>query len=107
MHAFDIAQQLPTAAATVFTDKLKAMQSNMSQKMKFSASSWPDIEDMALLRLLGQIFSTSDLTHPIATPAMLFMCQALSQCPIQNEIDLGRGLFLTLIAYEVSSILLT
>lgn len=105
-HVFEISQQLPEAAAQVFNAKLKKMHGEMAKKMKHTGSSWPDVEDMTLLRSIGQIFSTSDLTHPIATPAQLFMCHALAQCRIQNEIDLGRGLFLTLLSYEVSHICL-
>lgn len=102
-HVFEISQQLPEAAAQVFNAKLKKMHGEMAKKMKHSGSSWPDVEDLTLLRSIGQIFSTSDLTHPIATPALLFMCHALSQCRVQSEVDIGRGLFLTLLTFEVSS----
>lgn len=101
-HIFEISQQLPETAADIFTAKLKKMHGEMAKKMKHTSSSWPDVEDLTLLRSIGQIFSTSDLTHPIATPALLFMCHALGQCRIQTEIDIGRGLFLTLLAFEVS-----
>ena len=101
-HVFELSKQLPEPAAQVYNAKLKKMQSEMAKKMKHSGSAWPDVEDLTLLRSIGQIFSTSDLSHPIATPALLFMCHALSQCRIQTEIDIGRGLFLTLLAYEVS-----
>jgi nucleolar protein 14 len=104
LHVFEISQQLPETAAQVFNAKLKKMHGEMAKKMKHSGSSWPDVEDLTLLRSIGQIFSTSDLTHPIATPALLFMCHALSQCRVQSEVDIGRGLFLTLLTFEVSLI---
>lgn len=104
-HVYEISQQLPEVAAQIFTAKLKKMHGDMAKKMKHTSSSWPDVEDLTLLRSIGQIFSTSDLTHPIATPALLFMCQALGQCRISTEVDLGRGLFLTLLTYEVIFIL--
>ncbi|OBZ82885.1 putative nucleolar complex protein 14 [Choanephora cucurbitarum] len=105
LHVFDLAQQLPEPAAQAFHSKLKKMQAEMAQKMKHNAgSAWPDVEDITLLRLIGQVFSTSDLMHPIATPASLFMCHALSQCHVETEIDMGRGLFLTLLILEYQAV---
>ncbi|KAI9358031.1 nucleolar protein 14 [Pilaira anomala] len=103
-HVYEMSQQLPEVAGNIFTDRLKKMHSEMAKKMKHTSSSWPDVEDLTLLCSIGQIFSTSDLTHPVATPALLFMCQALSQCRIQSEMDLGRGLFLTLLTYEYQTV---
>ncbi|KAL0076638.1 nucleolar protein 14 [Phycomyces blakesleeanus] len=105
IHVFEMGQQVPEAAATVFHAKLQQMHTTMAQKMTHGqASSWPDVEELTLLRSLGQVFSTSDLTHPIASPAMLFMSQALEQCRVQSEVDLGRGLFLTLLLSEYQSV---
>jgi nucleolar protein 14 len=102
-HVFEMAQQVPDAAATVFTSKVKHMQADMSKKLRLGqkSSCFPDVEDLAILRSLGQVFSTSDLHHLVATPASLLMAQALAQCPIRTEIDLGRGLFLTQLFLEV------
>ncbi|KAI8979383.1 nucleolar protein 14 [Mycotypha africana] len=105
VHIFDMAQQLPEASATLFSEKLKKMQAELVKRMKHAGScSWPDIGDITLLRCLGQVFSTSDLSHPMATPAMLFMCQSLSQCRLETNLDMGRGLFLTLITFEYQSV---
>lgn len=102
-HIFEMAQQVPDAAAGVFTNKVKQMQGDMSKKLRLGqkSSCLPDVEDLAILRSLGQVFSTSDLHHLVATPASLFMAQALAQCPIRTEIDIGRGLFLTQLFLEV------
>ncbi|RCH91257.1 nucleolar complex protein 14, partial [Rhizopus azygosporus] len=105
VHIFELSQQVPEAAADLFTDKLRKMQAEMGKKIKFdNGSSWPDVEDLIYLRTIGQIFSTSDLQHPIGTPATLFMCHALAQCKVQTEIDMGRGLFLTQILYEYQKV---
>ncbi|KAG0175439.1 nucleolar complex protein 14 [Apophysomyces sp. BC1015] len=103
-HVFELAQQVPAAASEVFVAKLKQMHKTMGQKMKHGGSAWPDVEDLTILRSLGQVFSTSDLSHPVVTPATLFMGQTLSQCRIQNEIDIGRGLFLTLLFHEYETV---
>ncbi|KAI8388156.1 nucleolar protein 14 [Radiomyces spectabilis] len=99
-HAYGIAQQVPESAADVFNAKLKQMHNTMAQKINQPGSAWPDVEDLTTLRVIGQVFSTSDLNHPVATPAMLFMGHALAQCRIQSEIDIGRGLFLVMLFSE-------
>lgn len=102
LHIFEISQQVPEASADVFTEKLRKMQGEMGKKIKFnSGSSFPDVEDLVILRNIGHVFSTSDLQHPVGTPAALFICHALAQGRIQTELDMGRGLFLTQILYEV------
>ncbi|KAI8100216.1 nucleolar protein 14 [Halteromyces radiatus] len=105
-HIFEIAQQIPEAATEVYITKVKQMQNNMAKKMRNSlkSSCWPDVEDLTILRSLGQVFSTSDLNHSVATPASLFMAQALAQCPVRTEVDIGRGLFLTQLFLEYQAI---
>lgn len=101
-HAFEIAQKLPNAAADVFLEKLKTMHSTMTQKMNHNSSSaFPDVEDITVLRCLGKVFPTSDLSHPVVTPAMLYMSQTLSLCRVRSEIDIGRGIFVCLLFHEV------
>ncbi|KAI9246896.1 nucleolar protein 14 [Phascolomyces articulosus] len=103
-HTFEIAKQLPTVAADVFVTKLKEMHGTMGKKMyQKQGSAFPDVEDITLLRCLGKVFPTSDLTHPVVTPAILYMSQALALCRVQSEIDIGRGLFLCLLFHEYQS----
>ncbi|RCI03532.1 nucleolar complex protein 14, partial [Rhizopus stolonifer] len=105
LHIFEISQQVPEASADVFTEKLRKMQGEMGKKIKFnSGSSFPDVEDLVILRNIGHVFSTSDLQHPVGTPAALFICHALAQGRIQTELDMGRGLFLTQILYEYQKV---
>ncbi|KAI9300728.1 nucleolar protein 14 [Cunninghamella echinulata] len=106
-HIFEMAQQVPEAASEVFSSKVKKMHHDMSQKMKNGngkSSCLPDVEDITILRSLCQVFSTSDLNHLIATPALLFMAQALAQCPIHTELDIGRGIFLTQLFLEYQAV---
>ncbi|KAI9489884.1 nucleolar protein 14 [Zychaea mexicana] len=103
-HTFGIAKQLPTTAADVFVAKLKELHGTMGQKMnQRQGSAFPDVEEITLLRCLGKVFPTSDLTHPVVTPATIYMSQALALCRVQSEIDLGRGLFLCLLFHEYQS----
>ncbi|KAG5460146.1 MAG: nucleolar protein 14 [Olpidium bornovanus] len=46
-----------------------------------------------MFRFLAGVFSTSDLVHPVATPATLLLAECLAQLPVRSVVDLAKGLF--------------
>ena len=56
------------------------------------ASTWPSLGKVLFLQLLGRIYSVTDLQHALVTPAMLLMCQYLTQCPVISLQDVSTGL---------------
>jgi len=58
-----------------------------------------NLNDLIFLQLLTVIYSTSDYSHPIITPALLIMENYLSQAIINNEKDIIRGLYICNIMY--------
>jgi nucleolar protein 14 len=98
---FDLAQQMPQHAATVFIEKLTSAQAAYKDQLSVT-SQFPDIKILVILRTLGHVFPTSDYSHPVATPAILFMTEILAQAEIRSEIDIGRGLFLSQLLHDVS-----
>ncbi|KAI7870935.1 nucleolar protein 14 [Spinellus fusiger] len=103
VHVFEIAQQVPEAAATIFHTKLEQMNASRAKNLE-KKHGWPTAEEMMTLRLLGQVFSTSDMAHPIVSPAMLFMAQVLEQSRVQSQTDVARGLFMSLLLLEYQKI---
>jgi len=57
------------------------------------------LNDLIFLQLLTVIYSTSDYSHPIITPALLIMENYLSQTIINNEKDIIKGLYICNIMY--------
>ncbi|KAJ1562154.1 nucleolar complex protein 14, partial [Nowakowskiella sp. JEL0078] len=55
---------------------------------------YPDFQDLMMLKISGDVFSTSDYQHPVITPIYLLVSQYLTQCRIRNEKDAAAGLFL-------------
>jgi len=100
---FDLAQQMPQQAATVFIERLAKAQASYKQQLSVT-SQYPDIRTLVMLRSLGHIFPTSDFSHPVVTPALLFMTEILAQGEIKSEIDIGRGLFLIQLLYDYQSL---
>src|SRR5277367_3265604 len=62
---------------------------------------FPSAKDLVLVYTIGQIYPTSDLSHIIVNPTMLFMAQILSQMKVKSVQDLGRGLFVCSLFLQV------
>ncbi|CAG8505790.1 27862_t:CDS:10 [Racocetra persica] len=89
-HIFDLTQQVPESATDYFVSKVVAMENNLkkrlsSSSLKHSKSMFPTIPEFILLRILSQIFPTSDFRHPVVTPTLLLIAQYLAQCPLSND----------------------
>ncbi|KAG2186157.1 hypothetical protein INT43_002595 [Umbelopsis isabellina] len=102
-HLFELAQQMPQHAAAVFIEKLALAQAAYKDQVSVT-SQFPDIKTLVTLRSIGHIFPTSDYSHPVVTPAILFMTEILAQAEIRSEVDIGRGLFLSQLLYDYQAL---
>ncbi|KAL5637163.1 hypothetical protein ACGC1H_000969 [Rhizoctonia solani] len=107
-HIYALSSAYPTAAAQAFISKLTLMQKNLARGLAHGASSanartWPGTAELALLRLVGVIWSTSDLNHTVGTPAMLLMGQYLAQARARSLRDIASGLFLCTLVLQYES----
>jgi nucleolar protein 14 len=95
------------SAAEHFKEKLAEMHAILLDKLENarsdpSTSIFPEAGDLAILRMVGTIWSTSDFSHPVSVPAALYMGQCLSQAPVRDTGDFARGLFMAAIFLQVS-----
>ncbi|KAG8715845.1 nucleolar complex protein 14 [Ceratobasidium sp. 423] len=107
-HIYALSSAYPTTAAEAFISKLTLMQKNLARGLAHGASSaeartWPGAPELALLRLVGVIWSTSDLNHAVGTPAMLLIGQYLAQARVRNLRDIASGLFLCTLVLQYES----
>lgn len=74
-----------------------------------SAKTWPGPAELTLLRMVGMVWSTSDLSHPVAAAAQLLIGEYLAQARVRTLSDLASGLFLCTLSaqYERDSKRLT
>ncbi|KAJ3014689.1 nucleolar complex protein 14 [Thoreauomyces humboldtii] len=84
----ELSQQLVEQAADHFVSRITKLQKKLSRDLAASLTrrrgALPSVDALVNLKLVGRIFSTSDLTHAVVTPAMLLMGQYLSQCPVSD-----------------------
>ncbi|KAJ3155718.1 nucleolar complex protein 14 [Geranomyces michiganensis] len=93
----ELSQQFPEQAAEHFLSRITALQKKLGRDLESPArrnNSLPQLDVLIMFKLIGRIFSTSDLVHPVAMPAMLLMAQYLSQCPLVDRRGALSGLFL-------------
>jgi nucleolar protein 14 len=84
---WDIAREVPREAQRLFLAHVDRIQSQVGTDQSF-----PPAGDLALLRLVPALFSSSDFRHPVATPAMLLLAQILQQCRVRSPRDAAAGL---------------
>jgi nucleolar protein 14 len=105
-HVFALAQVYPTVAADSCLAKLQLMQKNLNHALAAGSGSqdaktWPGPSEIALLRLIGIIWSTSDKNHSVVGPARLLMGSYLGLSRIRSLSDIGSGLFLCTVFFQV------
>ncbi|KAB5593229.1 nucleolar complex protein 14 [Ceratobasidium theobromae] len=107
-HIYALSTAYPITAAQTFTTKLTLMQKNLARGLAQGAllpdsRTWPGSAELALLRLVGIVWSTSDLNHAVGTPAMLLIGQYLAQARVRRLNDIASGLFLCTLALQYES----
>ncbi|GAA6005268.1 hypothetical protein JCM10207_002920 [Rhodosporidiobolus poonsookiae] len=100
----------PATSAPHHISKLSLMHKNLLRglsrgPLEPTSKTWPSAPELTLLRLIGAVWSTSDLSHPVAAPALLLIAEYLTQCRVRTLADLASGLFLATLAaqYEQQS----
>jgi len=97
-HLFALSKAYPIASAQHFVEKLVLMQKNLRLGLSRGATNpevktWPGLPELMVLRVTGLIWSTSDLNHPVISPARLLMASYLGLCRVRNLSDICSGLF--------------
>jgi nucleolar protein 14 len=108
-HFVELSKAYPIRSAEDFVRKLKVMQKNLNRGLQDplspSSRTFPGVPELILLRVLGGIWSTSDMKHPVVGPARYLMCAYLGLSRIRSLADIASGLFLCTLFYEASVIL--
>lgn len=106
-HLFQLAQTMPDPSARAARERLTAMQQALYTRLTTVQLSgrkgtwpWPGVEELLFLKLVSVIFPTTDFQHTVTTPAVLFIGQVLSQCPLTNPLHAVVGLFLANLAFH-------
>ncbi|KAK9532481.1 hypothetical protein VZT92_009862 [Zoarces viviparus] len=61
---------------------------------------FPTLDMLIYLKVTALLFPTSDFRHPVSTPALLYISQALTKCPVRSLQDVTLGLALCCLGVE-------
>ncbi|KAL9939083.1 hypothetical protein V8E36_001896 [Tilletia maclaganii] len=105
-HIFELSKTYPLASAQHFVAKLTLMQRNLQRGLAAGAllpvsRTWPRSGgELALLRIAGAVWPTSDWAHPVSTPRALLIAQYLAHARVRCTADLACSLYLTSLVAE-------
>ncbi|KAI0331280.1 Nop14-like protein [Cubamyces sp. BRFM 1775] len=98
-HLGALTKTYPVQSAEAFVEKLNLMHKNLKRGLSKGATdpeakTWPGLPELSLLRVIGQLWPTSDMNHAVISPARLLMGSYLGLCRVRSLQDIASGLFL-------------
>ena len=108
-HLATLTKSYPTQSAEHFIKKLVLMQKNLKHGLSQGplnpeSKTWPGPSELSLLYIIGALWPTSDLNHPVVSPARILMGSYLGLCRARSVADLASGLFLCTLFLQYESL---
>ncbi|PCH40939.1 Nop14-like protein [Wolfiporia cocos MD-104 SS10] len=108
-HLLALTKSYPIQSAEHFVAKLTLMHKNLRRGLSHGATdpdakTWPGLPELSLLRVIPQIWPTSDKNHHVITPARLLMGSYLGLGRVRSLKDLASGLFLCTLFLQYESL---
>ncbi|KAJ8402380.1 hypothetical protein AAFF_G00368690 [Aldrovandia affinis] len=98
---YGLCQLFPDAACkamqTVLNDSAHEMEEAIEVKGR---AAFPGLDMLVYLKITALLFPTSDFRHPVATPALVYISQALTKCPVTTLEEVTSGLVLCCLVLE-------
>uniref|UniRef100_A0A3Q0SRB1 NOP14 nucleolar protein homolog (yeast) n=1 Tax=Amphilophus citrinellus TaxID=61819 RepID=A0A3Q0SRB1_AMPCI len=104
IEVYALCQMFPEAACKSMQSILGDAAHSMEEATEAKGhAAFPTLDMLIYLKVTALLFPTSDFRHPVTTPALLFISQALTKCPVRSLRDLTSGLVLCCLAVEYIS----
>ena len=108
-HIFALTKAYPVISAQACVAKLTLMHKNLIRGLSQGATSlssrtWPGSAELAFLRVMGVLWSTSDMNHAVISATRILMGSYLGLARIRSSKDIASGLFLCTLFLQVRSL---
>ncbi|XP_041667478.1 nucleolar protein 14 [Cheilinus undulatus] len=101
---YALCQMFPDAACKAMQSILGDAAHSMEEMLEVKGHAGsPTLDMLVYLKVTALLFPTSDFRHPVTTPALLYISQALTKCPVRSLQDVTTGLVLCCLAVEYVS----
>ncbi|XP_066566647.1 nucleolar protein 14 [Amia ocellicauda] len=103
-HLYGLCQMFPSAACKSLQSMLSDSAHDMEEAIEVKGrTAFPDLDMLIYLKIAALLFPTSDFRHPVITPALVYISQALTKCPVTTPEDVTTGLVLCCLTVEYIS----
>ncbi|XP_077594125.1 nucleolar protein 14 isoform X2 [Stigmatopora nigra] len=103
-EVYSMCQMFPEAACKfiqiIIGDATRSMDEVVEVK---GYAAFPTLDKIIYLKVAALLFPTSDFRHPVTTPALLYIGQGLTKCPVRSLEDVTSGLALCCLALDYVS----
>lgn len=101
---YTLCQMFPEAACKAMQTVLGDAGHSMEERLEVKGHvAFPSLDMLIYLKVAALLFPTSDFRHPVTTPALLYISQALTKCTVRSLQDVTSGLVLCCLAVEYVS----
>ncbi|KAF3702359.1 Nucleolar protein 14 Nucleolar complex protein 14 [Channa argus] len=102
---YTLCQMFPEAACRSMQSILGDAGHSMEEVLEVKGhATFPALDTLVYLKVTALLFPTSDFRHPVTTPALLYIGQALTKCPVRSLQDVTSGLVLCCLAVDYVSL---
>ncbi|KAI5775723.1 NOP14 [Gulo gulo luscus] len=105
VQLYNLCQMFPDSASDsvkfVLRDAMHEMEGAIEARGR---AAFPGLDVLVYLKIAGMLFPTSDLRHPVVTPALVCMSQLLTKCPVLSLQDVVKGLFVCCVFLDYVSL---
>ncbi|XP_059235828.1 nucleolar protein 14 isoform X2 [Mustela nigripes] len=105
VQLYNLCQMFPDSASDsikfVLRDAMHEMEGAIEARGR---AAFPGLDVLMYLKIAGMLFPTSDLRHPVVTPALVCMSQLLTKCPVLSLQDVVKGLFVCCVFLDYVSL---
>eukprot|EP01006_Ploeotia_vitrea_P040610 TRINITY_DN66440_c10_g2_i1.p1 TRINITY_DN66440_c10_g2~~TRINITY_DN66440_c10_g2_i1.p1 ORF type:complete len:1050 (+),score=610.68 TRINITY_DN66440_c10_g2_i1:23-3172(+) len=102
-HVYALTEMMPTVGARLFRERLAALRKVVLKRVGKSRvamangepvrSCLPDGHHLMFLKMLANVFPTSDFRHNVVVPALFLLSECLSRVPLYGGLDVAKALF--------------
>lgn len=101
---YTLCQMFPEAACKAMQSTIGDAAHSMEEVLEVKGhAAFPALDMLIYLKVTALLFPTSDFRHPVTTPALLYISQGLTKCPVRSLEDVTSGLILCCLAVEYIS----
>ncbi|XP_038601525.1 nucleolar protein 14 isoform X2 [Tachyglossus aculeatus] len=105
LQLYSLCQMFPESASNTVKFALREAAHEAEEMVEVKGrAAFPGLDVLIYLKITAILFPTSDFWHPVVTPALMYMSQLLTKCPVLSLQDVVKGLFVCSVFLEYVSL---